>query len=142
MLYQRKPMTVDAIKLLRPMEVAGKHGKPGDYLVTFEDGSITIVTGPIFEGNFQAVSAYNPPTPIAQPIQAPQPIPVQQSDEPKPTGLICLGCGSEVQRNVFDPATGMCAECLKKTVVCQNCQSTVQQFEIVGTYCRRCLKPA
>lgn len=135
MIYYRKPMEVDAIKLQVQMNLAGKVGNPGDYLVTFKDGSMTIVSGPTFEASFDAVPAQviQFPAQVQKPPQMEQPI-------PKPLGFVCVGCGSEtVPEREFDKNTGMCAACLKQTATCQTCGATVQQFEIVGTYCRRCL---
>lgn len=146
MLYQRKRMEVNAVKLKAEMTVGQKTGQPGDYLVTFEDDSMGIVTANVFEANFEPgyrieltpenveSMLANLPTPVAPPVQP----------EPQPTGYICVGCGSDsVPENMFDKNTGMCADCLKKFVTCQTCGNTVQQFEVVGSYCRRCLnKPA
>ena len=147
MLYQRKRMEVNAVKLRAEMTVGQKTGQPGDYLVTFEDDSMGIVTAKVFEASFEPAMnriqltrenvenvLTNLPPVINQPTQP----------EPQPTGYICVGCGSDsVPENMFDKNTGMCADCLKKFVVCQTCGNTVQQFEVVGSYCRRCLsKPA
>ena len=145
MLYQRKIMVVNAAKLKSPMAINGKAGQAGDYLVTFEDDSIGIMTAEVFEGNFEPLSVL-PVQHIKGGIETALPTPIipPAITDPKPTGYICIGCGSDtVPGHLFDKNTGMCAECLKQDVICQTCQTAVKQYELVGTYCRKCLtKPA
>jgi len=138
MLYIRKPMDVDAIQLQRQMELNGKVGKVGDYIVTFADGSITIMTAAVFQGNFIPASAdariLNSPVAVVTPVVVPPVV------EPKPTGYVCVGCGDEtVPGSHYDKNTGLCADCLKLETVCENCGAAVKQYERVGSYCRKCL---
>lgn len=140
MLYQRKRMDVNAVKLKSPMVVGGRTGMPGDYLVTFADDSVSIISGPVFEGNFEPVIGAEKQAFVIIPGKQDEP-PKPPMTEPLPTGFICVGCQSEtVPEHLFDKNTGLCATCLKKQVVCQTCGLTVQQFEVIGSYCRRCLK--
>jgi hypothetical protein len=137
-------MEVSAVKLKEPMTVGERTGQAGDYLVTFADDSIGIMTAEVFEGNFEALGAGIRPSVRIDPMFMPQPIPVQPVPpavtDPKPTGYICIGCGSDtVPGHLFDKNTGMCAECLKQDVICQTCGTAVKQYELVGTYCRKCL---
>jgi hypothetical protein len=135
MLYHRKPMQVDAIKLSQSMTIKGKTGFPGDYLVTFEDGSMSIMSAAVFNQNF--VPAQSGALILSEQTPAPEPA----KPEPLPTGYICVGCGNEsVPEKEFDRNTGQCASCLKEFTTCQTCGLKVQQFEVIGTYCRRCLK--
>jgi hypothetical protein len=137
MLYDRKKMKVDAVKIGQPMSLNGRNGQPGDYFVTYADGSMSIVSASVFESNFvpSHMTEVTTITPDSEPEKTP---------EPKPSGYICIGCGSDtIQSHMFDRNTGMCADCLKKQATCHTCGTTVSQFEIIGTYCRRCLsKPA
>lgn len=136
MLYIRKPMDVDAIQLQRQMELNGKVGQAGDYIVTFADGSITIMTAAVFQGNFIPASA------DARILKSPAAVleVTPPAIEPKPTGYVCVGCGDEtVPGSHYDKNTGMCADCLKLETTCPNCGSTIKQYERVGSYCRKCL---
>lgn len=140
MIYIRKPLEVDAIKLHQPMTVGGKTGQPGDYLVTYPDGSMGIMTGKIFEGNFMEASLIRPPAPHIDQPSKPLPPEVVEIETAK---FVCVGCGKEVEQHLWDSKTAQCVSCLQKSVFCHTCGTEVKQYEIIGTYCRRCLsKPA
>ncbi len=137
MLYIRNPLQVDAIKLIQPMAINGKTGQPGDYLVTYPDGSAGIMKGEIFEANFMPH--------LSMTIQAPTPItpPPPQIKEIETAKFVCVGCNREVEQHLWDSKTAQCVTCLQKNVYCHTCGAEVKQYEIIGTYCRRCLnKPA
>ena len=132
MRYARKPLVVDAIKIVAPTTVNGMTGKPGDYLLTMPTGEMGFMAASMFEANFQPADM----VPIVQDNPAPD-----LADAPQKTLMICLGCGEEVPPEEFERKTGMCVNCLKKQVSCHNCGRTVFQYEIIGTMCRKCLPP-
>lgn len=141
MIYARKPLEVDAIKLQQSMTVGDKTGQPGDYFVTYPDGSMGIVRGPVFEANFMDAALLRPPAP--QNTERTPPPPQLQHTEIETAKFVCVGCGREVEQNQWDGKTAQCVSCLQKNVFCHTCGAEVKQYEIIGTYCRRCLnKPA
>lgn len=139
MLYIRNPLQVDAIKLIQPMAINGKTGQPGDYLVTYPDGSAGIMKGEVFEANFMPHLANSIQAPALGTITPPPP----QIKEIETAKFVCVGCGREVDQDQWDGKTAQCVACLQKNVFCHTCGAEVKQYEIIGTYCRRCLnKPA
>lgn len=137
MLYYRKEMLVDAMLVTRGMTVEGKTGQPGQYFVQFADGSFNFMSPEVFEANFENAAEHGmiattaAPTPKSPPVPEPEPIQLTQ--------YVCLGCGSEVAEEIFEKKTGLCVDCLKQTVTCQTCGQSVKQYEVIGTYCRKCL---
>lgn len=144
MIYARKPLEVDAIKLQQSMTVGDKTGQPGDYFVTYPDGSMGIVRGPVFEANFMDAALLRPPAPqIVLPQNAERTPPPPQMTEIATAKFVCVGCNREVEQHLWDSKTAQCVTCLQKNVCCHTCGAEVKQYEIIGTYCRRCLnKPA
>lgn len=141
MIYARKPLEVDAIKLQQSMTVGDKTGQPGDYFVTYPDGSMGIVRGPVFEANFMDTALLRPPAP--QNTERTPPPPQPQHTEIETAKFVCVGCSREVEQHLWDSKTAQCVNCLQKDVHCFTCGAEVKQYEIIGTYCRRCLsKPA
>ena len=126
MLFERKALVVDAIQLRLPTVINGQSGKPGDYFVTFGDGSLSVMDKDAFEGIF---------TPVSEPVQAPD-----LSEPLATTAYVCLGCGDEVDEAHFERTSGMCVACLKKPCDCHTCGRECYQYEIIGTLCRHCLK--
>ena len=72
MLYIRNPLQVDAIKLIQPMTINNRAGQPGDYLVTYPDGSAGIMKGEVFEANFMPHVSLAVPAPTIQTPPPPQ----------------------------------------------------------------------
>lgn len=140
MIYKRIQLEVDAIKLQQPMTVGDKTGRPGDYFVTYPDGSMGIVSGKVFEANF-APSNHGLLI-VDHREQTPAPPPPQVT-EIATAKFVCVGCNREVEQHLWDSKTAQCVTCLQKNVYCHTCGAEVKQYEIIGTYCRRCLnKPA
>lgn len=134
MIYKRIQLEVDAIKLQQPMTVGDKTGQSGDYFVTYPDGSMGIVRGAVFEANFSPATRQSPLV-IETPIISPPPA----TKEIETAKFICVGCGREVEQHLWDSKTAQCVTCLQKDVYCHTCGAAVKQYEIIGTYCRRCL---
>lgn len=132
MRYSRKPLSVDAIKLTAPTTINGQTGQPGDYLLTLPNGELGFMPAAMFESNFQ-------PEALATQIIAPANPAPDMAEEPTRNLMICLGCGAEVPPEEFERKSGMCVNCLKKQVSCNNCGRQVFQYEIIGTMCRKCL---
>lgn len=132
MRYARKPLVVDAIKLMSATTVNGMTGKPGDYLLTMPTGEMGFMAASMFEANFQ-------PADMVAAVAPGNPAPDVAEETPQKPLMICLGCGGEVPPEEFERKTGMCVNCLKKQVTCHNCGRTVFQYEIIGTMCRKCM---
>ena len=138
MRYRRKPMVVDAIVCAADMNFQGKNALAGDYLVSYSDGSMGVIKKAVFEAHFEPDSVL----PILAPsVVSPLPAPVTE-EITGPPQFVCLGCGAEVNEELFEKKSGMCVECLKQTVKCHTCGADVKQWEVLGTVCLKCLKKA
>jgi hypothetical protein len=137
MIFHRKPMEVDAVLLKLPMEFNGKKGGPGDYFVTFADGSMTIMAKRPFENMFSQteVATVIPAAPAELITMA-----ELEKQEAIHSKFICMSCNNEVMEADWERKTGMCVECLKLLVNCNTCGKQVNQYEIIGSMCRHCLK--
>lgn len=138
MRYFRKPMTVDAVKLSFSCDIDGIPAHAGDFLVTFEDGSQTVLEGPVFEATFEE-ALQNPPGPVEAPqrvirptIGETRPVDVENVDE-----YTCIECGATVNRANYDSGSGRCRGCIQ--VRCPTCKKPAKLSEMAGEYCPSCL---
>lgn len=143
MRYQRIIIEVDAIKMPTKGSIGGNTFDAGDYLVTYEDGSVAVLPPDVFESNFQ-----NANLSTIKPVVENQdnsttnitPAPPRNDAPPKasPDMFTCLGCSQDVPAEMFDKAQGVCFDCLK--VKCPTCGAVVKRSEMRGQYCPNCLR--
>ena len=142
MRYRRKPMTVDAVMLSGAMTLGDDQGQPGDYLVTFEDGSQCIYPSDLFRAEFTHQEQAPAPVILKQPT-TPSPQkqePTAQTDGVDPeriTDCTCIDCGQTVKRKDWDPASGLGACCIP--VRCPTCKKQTRPRDVHGGYCPNCL---
>lgn len=139
--YIRKPIKVDAVQMPTNGAVGVNEFHAGDYLVTYEDGSVAVLPPDVFEANFEPGTTTSPIQIVNKPLPQQQP-----SIEPKPEpsgelankdALTCLICSQDVMPDNFDRRQGICFDCLK--VKCPTCHSIVKRSEMKGQYCPNCL---
>lgn len=138
MRYQRIPIKVDAIQVPQATPVGEQFANAGDFIVTYEDGSMSVIAKDVFLRHYEPVNQLATPAVIKQQPE-PQPQPPSHETKPGTIGYVCLGCGQEVAEEIYEKKSGLCVNCLKQDVECQTCASQVKQYELIGTYCRRCL---
>ena len=138
MIYKRTAIEVDAIKMTTSGNISGQEFEQGDYIVTYEDGSLAVVPANVFEANYK---------PITKTVDVPQAIAVEPTQPQIPQtvkpandkGLVCISCGAVVESSFYDRNSGMCHDCMM--VKCPTCQNAVKRSDMVGQYCRTyCLR--
>ena len=140
MIYRRTAIEVDAIKMTTSGNISGQEFQGGDYLVTYEDGSLAVVPANVFEANYKPITKTETteiPQVIAveptQPLTSP---PVEPAND---KGLVCISCGAVVESSLYDRKSGMCHDCMM--VRCPTCRNVVKRSDMVGQYCRtHCLR--
>lgn len=143
MKYQRKQMIVDAIELQSEMTFNSKRGFPGDFLVNLEGQQI------IFQRDL-FLKHYEPfhDTPTAEkPVEEPEPEPesekegdIKEWEAPMTSNKICIACNRELPVGQIEVKSGICVDCLQENVKCYTCNSDCKRYELVGPFCRKCLK--
>lgn len=144
MRFTRKPLSVDAVRISVPISMSEEHGQPGDWLVTFEDGSQTIYPADLFDIEFEPLveKPRLPDLPLRDRdttlLPNPVPVPPEDWEESKlPTDCTCIECGGTVRREHWDPQSGVGRCCV--TVKCPTCRNPAKFSEMAGQYCPRCL---
>lgn len=140
-IFYRKPMTVDAMKLSVSLVLGGDQGEPGDYLVTFADGSQAIYPEEVFHAEFE--EGLSPrETPVIKPTQAPvapltKPKAEDWEEKNLPTDCTCIECGQSVKRSDWDAVSGVGKCCIM--VKCLSCKRPARFSQVSGEYCPQCL---